>query len=239
MKKLYSALALVSSVLCVSSLAGPPDYKQVAPAPPPPLWGLGWYFGLDGGANVYQDLGGEHQLGVLNGNTFTAEANHHVGGFGGVKFGYVFGQGPARWGLEEDYFYNGVDATAHIDVNGQEAARINGLYNTGAFMTNFIFRYAPNGGRGLQPYILGGVGGWFGETGGDVDLRTDGTVRSLGSRDNGGFAFQAGAGVDYYFSPVWSVFTEYKFLDYTNAGGDFNNSNIGQHLVGAGFRFHF
>ena len=46
-------------------------------------------------------------------------------------------------------------------------------------------------------------------------------------------------GVDYYFSPKWSVFTEYKFLDYTNAGGDFNKNNVGQHLVGSGFRFHF
>jgi predicted porin len=61
----------------------------------------------------------------------------------------------------------------------------------------------------------------------------------FGGGRNGGFAFQVGAGVDYYFSPKWSTFVEYKFLDYTNAGGDFNNSNIGQHLVGGGVKFHF
>ena len=113
------------------------------------------------------------------------------------------------------------------------------LFNTGAFMTNLLLRYAPNGGCGLQPYLLGGLGGWWGETGGDVELRTDETTRRLGSRDNGGFAFQVGAGVDYYFEPRWSVFTEYKFLDYTNAGGEFNHSNIGQHLVGAALDFIF
>jgi len=78
---------------------------------------LGWYFGLDGGANVYQDFGGERELGVIDSNKFTADTNHHVGGFGGIKFGYVFGPGPIRFGLEEDYFYNGVDATAHVDEN--------------------------------------------------------------------------------------------------------------------------
>ena len=239
MKRLYCALSILNAAMLTSTLGGTPDYKQVAPAPAPQQpCGMGWYFGLDGGANVYQDFGGERELGVIDGNKFTADTNHHVGGFGGIKFGYVFGPGPIRFGLEEDYFYNGVDATAHVDENGQEIASVNSLFNTGAFMTNLLLRYAPNGGCGLQPYILGGLGGWWGETGGDVELRTDETTRRLGSRDNGGFAFQVGAGVDYYFEPRWSIFTEYKFLDYTNAGGEFNHSNIGQHLVGAGFRFH-
>lgn len=239
MKKLYSRLAIVSSLLCASSFAGTPDFKQAVAAPPPPAdCGVGWYFGLDGGANVYQDFGGEHQLGVIDGERVSIEANHRVGGFGGIKFGYVFGHGPWRWGLEEDYFYNGVNAAAHIDVDHQEVASVSSLLNTGAFMTNAIFRYAPTG-CGFQPYILGGLGGWWGETGGDVDFNVNGETHHLGSRDNGGFAFQAGAGIDYYFSPKWSVFTEYKFLDYTNAGGEFNNSNIGQHLVGGGIRIHF
>ena len=239
MKKLLTLTLMVSSSLCISSLGGSPNVKQVAPAAPPPApCGTGWYFGIDGGANVYQDFGGTHNLGVINGETVTTEANHHVGGYGGIKFGYVFGQGPFRFGLEEDYFYNGVNATTHIDLDGTEVAAVKGFFNTGAFMTNMVFRYAP-GGCGFQPYILGGIGGWWGETGGDIEVDVGGVRRSLGSADNGGFAFQAGAGVDYYFAPKWSVFTEYKFLDYTNAGGEFNDSNIGQHLVGAGMRFHF
>jgi outer membrane autotransporter protein len=141
--------------------------------------------------------------------------------------------------LEEDWFYNGVNARAHLDLNGAQVADADATLNSAAFMTNFLLRYAPHGGCGLQPYILGGIGGWWGETGGDIDVTVGNTRINAGSRDNGGFAFQVGAGVDYYFSPKWSIYTEYKFLDYTNAGNEFTNSNVGQHLVGAGFRVHF
>ena len=225
------------SFLGISAFAGPVEYK--APAPPPSSCGTGWYFGIGGGVNVFQDFGGERDLGTLNGSILTANTDDHLGGFGGIKFGYTFGQGTWRFGLEEDWFYNGVDATAHIDVDGNRAADISGLFNTAAFMTNLMVHYAPNGGCGFQPYFFGGLGGWWGESGGDVDITVRGVTRNIGSADNGGFAFQMGAGVDYYFSPKTSFYTEYKFLDYTNAGGEFNNSNIGQHLVGAGFRFHF
>ena len=137
-------------------------------------------------------------------------------------------------------YYNGVDARAFVDdAARREIAHADAMLNTGAFLTNILLRYAPNGGCGLQPYILGGIGGWFGETGGDVDLHVNGITRSLGSRDGGGFAFQVGAGCDYYFSPKWGTFVEYKFLDYLNAGSGFTNDNVGQHLIGAGLRFHF
>src|SRR5215813_15407923 len=129
MRKQHSMLVIASSLVCASSFAGSPEDKQVAPPPPP--WvpcGTGWYFGIDGGANVYQDFGGTHNLGVINGETVTAEANHHVGGYGGIKFGYIFGQGPFRFGLEEDYFYNGVDARTHIDLDGSEVAAIKGFF---------------------------------------------------------------------------------------------------------------
>src|SRR5262245_13917478 len=94
MKKFYSTLTIASSLLCLSSYAGNPDAKQVVSPPPTPVCGTGWYFGLDGGANVYQDLNGEHDFGVIDGNTVTSRTNHHVGGYGGIKFGYTFGQGP-------------------------------------------------------------------------------------------------------------------------------------------------
>jgi opacity protein-like surface antigen len=238
MKQKYIALIILSTLLCASAFAGGADYKQVVPSPAPPLCGVGWYFALDGGANVYQDFGGDKHFNV-NGNDVVLGADNHVGGFGGIKLGYVFGQGTFRWGLEEDLYYNGVDAQTHVRLNGAQIGHVSAMLNTGAFMTNIVLRYAPNGGCGLQPYLLGGIGGWWGENGGDVDVTVGNTTSHFSGGSNGGFAFQLGAGCDYYFSPKWSVFTEYKFLDYTNAGGDFNNSNIGQHLVGGGIRFHF
>jgi len=236
MKKTCFALTIISSMLCASAFAGPP---MTMAAPPPSACGTGWYFGLQGGGNISQNVSDRHE--TINGADVSIGWDSNVGGYGGIKFGYVFGQSEWRFALEEDWFYNGVDADAHVRINGTELpnTNVNSVLNTGAFMTNLMLRYAPNGGCGLQPYIFGGIGGWWGETGGDVDITVGNVTRSLGSRDNGGFAWQAGAGMDYYFNPKWSIFAEYKFLDYTNAGGDFNDSNIGQHLIGGGFRVHF
>ena len=234
MVRFFAGLFSICTFLNASAFAGE-EYK--GGPPPPPVCGTGWYFGLGGGANVYQDFGSKDV--IINGDRYSANTDNKVGGFGGVKFGYVFGNGDWRWGLEEDWFYNGVNARAHFDLNGVQVADADATLNSAAFMTNFVLRYAPHGGCGFQPYILGGIGGWWGETGGEIDVTVGNTRINAGSRDNGGFAFQVGAGVDYYFSPKWSIYTEYKFLDYTNAGNEFTNSNVGQHLVGAGFRIHF
>ena len=45
-----------------SLFAGPPEYKQVVPPPPPILYGTGFYGAIDLGANVYQDRGGNRTL---------------------------------------------------------------------------------------------------------------------------------------------------------------------------------
>ena len=236
MKRIYLVLAILGTLLSIPAFAGPP-------APVVPVQsnacGTGWYFGLQGGANVAQDYGDDRSI-LFNGSTISLGNNDQVGGYGGIKFGYVFGQSDWRFALEEDWYYNGVDVEGALRVDGVDVATVDQQLNTAAFMTNLVLRYAPNGGCGFQPYIFGGVGGWWGETGGDADVTVGGVTRSFNSgSDNGGFAFQVGAGVDYYFNPKWSIFTEYKFLDYTNAGGDFTDSNIGQHLVGGGFRVHF
>jgi hypothetical protein len=55
-----------------SAMAGPPevrDFKQT-PAPPPILYGTGFYGAIDMGANVYQNRGGtrvfENEFGILS-----------------------------------------------------------------------------------------------------------------------------------------------------------------------------
>lgn len=236
MKRTFFALTIASALISAPVFAGPPT---TAPAPPPSACGTGWYFGLQGGGNISQDISDHHW--DINGVDVALGMDSNVGGYGGIKFGYVFGQSDWRFALEEDWYYNGMDADAHVRVNGTELQNVNvdAVLNTAAFMTNLVLRYAPHGNCGFQPYIFGGIGGWWGETGGDIDVTVGNTTRSFGSADNGGFAFQLGAGFDYYFSPKWSIFTEYKFVDYTNAGGDWNDSNIGQHLIGGGFKVHF
>jgi len=48
------------------------------------------------------------------------------------------------------------------------------------------------------------------------------------------------AGTDYYWNPKFSTFIEYHYLDYASTQINTNQSrDLGQHLVGAGLRFHF
>src|SRR5437667_9874711 len=71
-------------------------YKQVAPPPPPELYGLGFYGAIDAGANVYQDRGGTTVFSDEFGDTLTIDPKHDVALFGGLTLGYVFGTGLCR-----------------------------------------------------------------------------------------------------------------------------------------------
>src|SRR5438094_8013718 len=100
MKKSLLLTAIVVGFLTASLQAGePPEYKQVAPPPPPELYGLGFYGAIDMGANIYQNRGGDKTFSDDNpnspffGDTLTVSPKNDVGFFGGVKLGYVFGNG--------------------------------------------------------------------------------------------------------------------------------------------------
>ena len=213
MKKLISSAAIALG-LAVAAHAGTAGKQIVVQAPVD--YGTGAYIGLEGGINALQE--------TAPGN------NSKIGGVGGLKAGYVIGNGVFRPTLEADLFYNGFSQPLQVgklDVN------------SGAFMGNVLFRFALGQ---IQPYIGGGIGGYiadgnsaFGVSGG----RAPSTMGSgvLNGSTNG-FAWQVIGGVDYYFTPTLSVFSEYKFLNYNNSliihGDDF-----GQHLVVLGVRMHF
>jgi len=228
----------LNALLANSLLAGPPDYKQVAPAPPPCDFGTGWYFALDGGANVYQSFTTSHSHTFPDEDVVSINIDHNVGGYGGLKLGYVFGTGSIRPAIEEDMFYNGIPTNVHVKLNGTEIGHSDNLINSGAFMTNFILRF-PFG--KFQPYIGGGVGAYYAEAAGS-DITFDHSGRTLstgGGANSGSFAFDAVAGMDYYWNCRWSTFVEYHFLDYVALDVGDGNHQFGQHLVGAGIRFHF
>lgn len=266
MKNFCVSASFLVGLVTVSLQAGEPvAYKQVAP-PPPELYGVGFYGAIDGGANVYQNfdlLNGTFTDPFGSGSSLELHQQHDVGGFGGIKLGYVFGTGLVRPTVEGDFFYNGfnfgTDATLRVPaLDFEQQASVSTWVNSGAFMANFILRF--NFGR-FQPYAGAGVGAWYAHTDG-VEFRLRnlpgvGTVTATTEGfSHGDLAWQVVAGSDYYWTPKFSTFIEYHYLDYTttftSAGarrlvrhgtnidlGDINLGDFGQHLVGAGVRFHF
>jgi opacity protein-like surface antigen len=256
MKKLslLSAAAIIG-LFAVPLQAGTEVYKQVAP-PPPPMYGLGFYGAIDAGANIYQDRGGTR---TFNGDnrllendrdfdaTLDVNPKNDVGFFGGIKLGYVFGTGVVRPTIEGDFFYNGFRGGANFTLNdrfGDTIAQRNVTtwINTGAFMANFILRFAP-GNQRFQPYAGAGVGVYYAESAGVevVDPVTGRVpVNTGGGASHADLAWQIIAGSDYYFNPKMSAFIEYKFLEYTSTQINTNDNRVlGQQLLGAGVRFHF
>ena len=109
------------------------------------------------GANVYQNRGetrtftGDRRINDITDRDFDAtlevDPKNDVGFYGGVKLGYVFGSGVVRPTIEGDFFYNGFRGGADFtlrdrfdDAIGQR--NVTTWINTGAFMANFILRFA-------------------------------------------------------------------------------------------------
>jgi opacity protein-like surface antigen len=252
MKKFSILAALLVGLLTISAQAGQEVYKQVAP-PPPPLYGLGFYGAIDAGANVYQNRGGNQTFTDNNpnspffGDSLDVNPKNDVGFFGGVKLGYVFGTGVFRPTVEGDFFYNGFRGGADFtlrDINNVVLAQrnVDTWINTGAFMFNFIMRFAP-GNQRFQPYAGAGVGVYYAESAGtEVVNPVTGAVpiNTGGGRSHADLAWQIVAGSDYYWTPKFSTFIEYKFLNYTSTQiNTREDRDLRQQLVGAGVRLHF
>jgi len=250
MKKSLLLTAILVGFGTASLRAGEPvAYKQVA-APPPELYGLGFYGAVDMGANVYQNRGGDRTFTDDNpnspffGDSLTLSPKNDVGFFGGVKLGYVFGTGVVRPTVEGDFFYNGFRGGADFSLrdsfgNQLRSSSVTTWINSGAFMFNFILRIAPQGWR-FQPYAGAGVGVYFAESAGTDFQGPNGTLSTGGGQSHADLAWQVIAGSDYYWTPKFSTFIEYRYLDYTSTQINTNDSrDMGQHLVGAGVRVHF
>jgi opacity protein-like surface antigen len=252
-------LSLLSTAVLIGLLAAPLQagtevYKQVAPQPPVVYgYGLGFYGAIDMGANIYQNRGDDR---TFTGDRFerfdrdlvlTVSPKNDVGFFGGIKLGYVFGTGVVRPAIEGDFFYNGFRGGADFTLRdrfGDFIAErdVTTWINSGAFMGNFILRFAP-GNQRFQPYAGAGVGIYFAESAG-VEIRDPVTGRvpfeNGGGESHADLAWQIVAGSDYFFTHNISAFIEYKFLNYTSTQIDTREDrDLRQHLLGAGVRFFF
>jgi len=234
MKNHYLAITVSSLALAASAFAGERMVPSKNPVAPEPIYyGTGFYAGLQAGINAYQDFGGTRRF-QLGGNDVAVEPREKVGFVGGLKLGYVFGTNTVRPAIELDAFYNGVDADLDVRVNGHDTnVNAEGKLHTGGFLANFIVRFGVDR---FQPYIGGGLGGYYAEAQ-DVEVTTRRHHFEGSGGSNSGFAWQLIGGADYYFTQKTSVFAEYKFLNYEDAG--FNENRIGQHIAVLGVRWHF
>jgi len=260
MKKFFILPLLLFGFVAASLQAGQEVYKQVAP-PPPLLYGLGFYGAIDMGANIYQNRGGDQTFTDDNpnspffGSNLEVHPKNDVGFFGGIKLGYVFGSGWIRPTVEGDFFYNGFRGGADFTLNeaftpcpdcptvlSTRQRDVTTWINTGAFLGNFILRFAP-GNQKFQPYFGAGVGVYYAESAGTevVDPLTGAVpINTGGGRSHADLAFDVVAGSDYFFTPNFSAFIEYKFLDYTSTQiNTRQDRDLKQQLLGAGVRFFF
>ena len=225
-------------MLAGTAFAGPaPSYKKTVVEPRPEIFGLGWYGALQAGMNLFQDFDATSisANAIAPGARISINPNSSVGGFGGGKLGYVFNTGRIRPAAELDLFYNGFGFADAAKAGGCELG-VAGSVNSVAFIPNLLIRF--DLGR-IQPYIGGGVGGYYASTQTDTSFGT-----LLTSRNTCNWAWQAVGGCDYYFTEKVSVFGEYKFLNYENYkpfGGTVGSpvQRLGQQLVGIGVRVHF
>ena len=231
MKTLVFATLASTALLNISAIAGHPVVSKEVVQPVAPVYGTGFYLGLQAGANVYQDF--QDRSVEFRGNDIKFEPQEKVGFVGGVKVGYVFGTGSVRPAIEGDFYYNGVEADVDATVNGHDTDfNAKAKIHSGAFLGNLLFRFGQDR---FQPYLGGGVGGYYAESD-DAEVTIAGRTRNFGSASNSGFAWQLIGGVDYYWNERMSTFLEYKFLNYEDAG--ISEDRIGQHIVVAGLRWH-
>jgi len=230
---LISTLALLGGAM---AFAGPSGKGVVVPPPPAPVYGVGWYFGLQGGANVYQNYEGTEHYNY-DGTDIALEMTEEVGYFAGIKFGYGFNGGVVKPAIEFDGFYNNTDANLEARIDGEKVASTTGTFESGAFLVNGILRF--DTGTRFMPYVGVGAGVWYGQL---SDTSMD--IEGVGSFDLGDsdsvcdFAAQIVAGFDVFVTERVSLFAEYKFLNYFGADLPVDDP-IQQHLVGIGVKFFF
>jgi opacity protein-like surface antigen len=233
MKKTIQFVAATAFLMTSAVFAGEVTYTDTSTPPNPAIYGTGFYMGIQAGVNAYQDFGGSRRY-SLGATEIELDPQEKVGFVGGIKAGYVFGTGTVRPAIEADLYYNGVEGDIDARFNGNDT-EFNGeaKLHSGAFMGNFILRFAFDR---FQPYIGAGAGVWIAEAD-DIEVTVAGRTRTLGNASSNGFAWQLIGGADYYFTEKFSLFAEYKYLNYEDAG--IQEDTIDQHLVVLGLRWHF
>lgn len=255
----YRILTAASAVvLAGSALAADLPRRAPAPyiAPPPVMTWTGFYIGLNAGAAIRSNNNNNSSnnfllattLGVNPAFLANNNSNSQVAFVGGGQMGYNWQTGPVVFGLEVDAQYR--------SSFGQNS---NGFFGAGLNRNNDGFLGTARGrlGYSFTPafliYATGGAA--FGNTFGSNNFNSfpfGFGAAGLGfnsNNNNNNFrvGYTVGGGLEYMFSPSWSIKTEYLFVDLRSNNNNNNfffsgGSNRSQaHIarVGVNYRFNF
>ena len=232
------ALACLVTLMSGGMTAQAADLYRAPPPPPvsyvPPViqvntW-TGFYAGINGG---YGWGGGSNTISYFDGTDQSARAQPQ-GGFGGGQIGYNYQTGSFVFGVETDFQGAGISDS----VTGTTAA---GYDFTSKESIDWFGTARGRLGFAVGNALVYGTGGFaYGNVnqhainGGDVFVSN--TTQT---------GYAAGGGIEYKFTPAWSLKAEYQYIDLgsqklTDSLGNTTNpldTNFQTARVGLNYRF--
>lgn len=200
-------------------------------APRAPM--TGYSVSVFGGASLAQEDD------ITNFGGLPANSDHEVSPMGGLKLGYVwpFSDEPIDQFEMETSRVGGVRLSGGLEVEGFYISNSTEITTPAGATTfdmdmGFLMLNATLQAQWGDFRIYGGPGVGLAIIGTDDDLQ-------------GELAYQILGGLDYFITPDWSVFGEYRYLIVnrlvaTSSGGEADfGDQFGQHILSMGLRKHF
>jgi opacity protein-like surface antigen len=207
----------------------------------------GYYIGAYGGLNFLQSTFGTTKVSANASGIGDLTTKSSLGGIGGIKFGYDWpfeGSEPVDMfnkelqdqklllsgGIEGDVFgayipYKGQDSSGHV---------VTADFDTFAALINFLLKAQIGD---FRPYFGPGIG---------IAHIWGRNYNALGNKPDGStteFAFQMSAGTDYFITPEWSIFADYKWFGMADThifnAPELKMTTFGAHFLSFGIRYHY
>jgi outer membrane immunogenic protein len=205
----------VIAVAGLVALAAPALAADLPMKAPPPVMDSGWagfYLGVNGGYGWGNDTGSQVDFLVAGVDNFRSSNTLATrGGFGGGQAGYNFQRDHVVFGVEVDVQGAGIrnSVSTFIPATNLVALTYNQSMNVDWFGT-----VRGRLGYAFGPTLLYATGGFaFGGVNYQSNiLAVNGAFSNEGNNSSLHAGYVAGAGLEYAFSPSWSVKAEYQYI---------------------------
>jgi outer membrane immunogenic protein len=197
----------------VASAADLPVKARPMPVSPAFDWS-GFYVGVNGGYGWNDDgpAAGITYSSPVTGFAGTSGGFRPKGGFGGGQIGYNWQQNQVVFGVEADIQGSNIKDSFNVTVPSNSGP----LGVVAAENVNYFGTVRGRVGYAWDQTLIYGTGGFAYGGVKDSFLLTNGGATALLAGSSVGYGFAAGAGVEYHFTPAWSVKGEYQYVDLGN-----------------------